>query len=470
MIDLTISLEEHGKQPMYEQIYQHIRNDIQKAQIPAGERLPSTRKLSAHLGVSRSTVDLAYEQLLAEGYIVAVPYKGYYACEMDSLYQQPAPFQRPAVEDTRQEKTYDINFAVNGIAKDGFPYQTWKKISKNVLAEDDGTLFQLGDPQGEASLRRQIAHYLYYARGVNCDLDQIIVGAGNDYLLMLLHLILGMDWKIAMDNPTYISAFKAFGKMGYEVCPLEPDESGMNPQLLEESGANLAYVMPSHQFPLGSVMPIKRRLKLLSWAAAGEGERFLIEDDYDSEFRYKGKPIPSLQGYDSQDHVIYLGTFSKSLAPAIRISYMVLPRRLLGRYRERAGNFSVTVSRVDQKILENFLGGGYFERHLNRMRGSYRTKHDCLLREMRRLRHICRVTGENAGVHVLAELLNGLSEEEAVSRAASAGVKVYGLSEYRIEPLRRHTCPTVVMGYATLSEEEIVEGVRRLEQIWKEKE
>ena len=475
MIDLTIPLDEHGKQPMYEQIYQHIRNEIQAAHIPAGERLPSTRKLSAHLGVSRSTVDLAYEQLLAEGYIVAVPYKGYYACEMDSLYQQPEPVKTTVVKKIKTEKSYDVDFAVNGIAKDGFPYQTWKKISKIVLAEDDGTLFQLGNPQGEESLRRQIAHYLYYARGVNCDLDQIIVGAGNDYLLMLLHLILGMDWKIAMDNPTYRSACLAFEKMGYEVCPLEPDEFGMNPRLLEESGANLAYVMPSHQFPLGSVMPIKRRQKLLSWAADGESsgessgktERFLIEDDYDSEFRYKGKPIPSLQGFDSQDHVIYLGTFSKSLAPAIRISYMVLPRRLLSCYRERAGNFSVTVSRVDQKILEEFLGGGYFERHLNRMRGSYRAKHDHLLREMRRLKGICRVTGENAGVHILVELTNGLSEKEAVGRAASVGVKVYGLSEYAIAPLKEYIRPTVVMGYATLSEEQIVEGIRRLEHIWK---
>lgn len=465
MNELTISLENQKGQPMYEQIYEFIRDEIQNGGIRAGEKIPSTRALSAHLGVSRSTVDQAYEQLQAEGYVISLPYKGYYACEIDRLFQLPFVSREKIVREPEKKILYTYDFAVNGIDRDGFPYQMWKKISKNVLAEDDGTLFQLGDSQGQESLRREIAAYLHHARGVVCEPEQIIVGAGNDYLLMLLHIILGAEWKIAMENHTYLSAALAFQKMGYELSPISSDEWGMNPEELEESGANLAYVMPSHQFPLGTVMPIARRQQLLTWAANDE-ERYLIEDDYDSEFRYKGKPIPSLQGYDVHDRVIYLGTFSKSLAPAIRISYMVLPRRLLARYEEKGKNFSVTVSRVDQKILEVFLRDGHFERHLNRMRGIYRAKHDCLLEEMKKLQDICRVHGEQAGVHILAEMKNGLSEQEAVARAKKAGVRVFGLSEYGIQSVGKEQPATVVMGYATLKEEEIREAVQRLKRAW----
>lgn len=466
MNELTIPLDSKRGCPLYEQIYEFIRDEIQDGKILAGEKLPSTRVLAMHLGVSRSTIDIAYEQLLAEGYVISQPYRGYFVCQLDQLYRVPAVSGREKRKESRENSLYPYDFAVNGIDRDGFPYQTWKRISKNVLNEDDGTLFQLGDSQGQEELRQQIASYLHHARGVNCESGQIIVGAGNDYLLMLLHVILGMDWRIAMDNPTYISAYLAFRKMGYEVECMEPDEMGMNPEQLERSGANLAYVMPSHQFPLGSVMPIKRRQQLLAWAA-GREDRFLIEDDYDSEFRYKGKPIPSLQGYDSHDKVIYLGTFSKSLAPAIRISYMVLPGRLMGRYEERGKNFSVTVSRVDQKILETFFREGYFERHLNRMRGVYRGKHDCLLARMKGMQDICRVRGEHAGVHILVEMKNGMTEQEAVRAAGETGVKVYGLSEFCACPLERRKEPTILMGYASLSEKQISEAADRLERAWR---
>lgn len=466
MNELTIVLDHKKGIPMYEQIYLFVRNEIQEGKIQAGEKLPSTRALALHLGISRSTVDLAYEQLLAEGYMIALPCKGYYACEVDQLYQIPKKTEWKEAGQEKEDSAYLYDFAMSGIDKDGFPDQTWKKLSRRVLAEDDGTLFQLGDSQGQEGLRREIAGYLHYARGVNCTPKQIVIGAGNDYLLLLLHVILGMDWKIAMDNPTYLSAWRAFHKMGYETVPLEPDEMGMRPQALEKSGANLAYVMPSHQFPLGSVMPIQRRQQLLAWASRKE-DRFLIEDDYDSEFRYKGRPIPSLQGYDSQDKVIYLGTFSRSLAPAIRVSYMVLPNRLLPRYEQQGRSFSVTVSRVDQKILEVFLQEGHFARHLNRMRGIYRAKHDSLLNALRPLQDICRVYGEHAGVHLLIEMKNAMSEKEAVWRAKEAGVKVYGLSEYFVQQYPKNYPPTILLGYATLGEEEIPAAVQRLEMAWR---
>ena len=355
---------------------------------------------------------------------------------------------------------------MNGIAEGGFPLNAWKKLSKEVLAGADASLFQLGDAQGEKELREVIATYLHHARGVNCEPDQIVVGAGNDYLLMLLSVLLGREQSIAMENPTYKSAYQCFQSLGHPVCAISLDDAGMRPDKLEKSGAQIAYVMPSHQFPMGMVMPIRRRIQLLSWAD-GQSGRYLIEDDYDSEFRYKGKPVPSLQGYDTHDRVIYLGTFSKSMAPSIRISYMVLPRRLLPVYEKKGRCFSATVSRADQKILERFMREGYFERHLNRMRAVYKNKHDVLMRQLRQMQDLCSISGENAGLHVLLRMKENMDERTAVGRAMDAGIHVLGLSEYYIGEMRPEDSRAVLLGYGTLSEEEIKKGCARLADAWR---
>ena len=232
---------------------------------------------------------------------------------------------------------------------------------------------------------------------------------------------------------------------------------------LKESGADIAYVMPSHQYPLGIVMPIKRRQELLRWAEEKPG-RYLIEDDYDSEFRYIGKPIPSLQGNDRSGCVIYLGTFSKSIAPAIRISYLVLPESLLETYRRIDNVFSSTVSRLDQRVLQLFMEKGYYERHLNKMRALYKSKHDVLMSEIRKMRGVRQVLGDHSGVHILLQMDSHLTEQELIQRARQAGIKVYPLSEYCVN--EADYPPTVILGYATLSEEEIREGVRLLAQAW----
>ncbi len=468
MRELTISLDGELKTPLYEQIYQYLKKEIQKRQILPGECLPSTRALSRHLQVSRSTVDLAYMQLMSEGYIESVPYRGYFVCELEGICQ----FQEEEIlQDDRlpgKSKAYDYDFAVNGIDAHGFPYNQWRKISKEILQQDDISLFQLGYPQGEWELRQVLASYLHHARGVRCTPGQIIVGAGNDYLLMLLRIILGQNHVIAMENPTYKSAYLGFSQLEYQVCSIPMDESGMRVDELKKSGADIAYVMPSHQFPMGNVMPVKRRMQLLAWAREG-AERYIIEDDYDSEFRYRGKPIPALQGYDGHQNVIYLGTFSKSIAPAIRISYMVLPERLAARYEQHGINFSATVSKVDQKIIELFIRDGHYERHLNRMRALYKTKHDILLAKLKQMADICRVYGENAGVHVVLTFANGMTEQEAVKRAAEHGVCIYGLSDYDTAgKTSAEESKTVILGYATLSEEEIREGMDRLHLAWTE--
>lgn len=465
MQELAISLAAGGGKPLYEQIYQHIRREIQSGRIPAGERLPSSRRMSANLQVSRSTVDLAYEQLMSEGYIESVPCRGYFVCGLEGLCHME--FQEPVREKEQGSggEPFAYDFAVNGIDPDGFPQNIWKKLSREVLTEENPQLFELGEAQGERGLREALADYLHYARGVSCTPEQIVVGAGNDYLLMLLAVLLGKERRIAMESPTYCTAGRCLAALGCTVKSVGMDGSGMLAGELEASGADTAYVMPSHQFPTGIVMPLKRRMKLLSWAAAREG-RYIIEDDYDSEFRYKGKPIPALQGFDAAGRVIYLGTFSKSVAPAIRISYMVLPPALLAQYREKGALFSVTVPRVDQRIMELFLRGGHFERHLNRMRALYKAKHDLLLGRLRRMERICTVSGEQAGVHLVVHFINGMTEEEAVRRAAAEGIRVYGISGYRMEGDRKYEKEAVCLGYATLRMDDLARAADALERAW----
>lgn len=463
MNELTISLNTKSKIPLYEQIYQYIKEEIRKGRIHSEEKLPSTRSLSRFLEVSRSTVELAYEQLLSEGYIEAEPYRGYFVSELEGIYQLK-PQKRTACENPdKGKKIYRFDFSPNGVDLNSFPYNIWRKLSKESLLDDRAELFRLGHPQGEWGLRNAISNYLHQARGVNCTPEQVIVGAGNDYLLMLLSTVIGQKHKVALENPTYRQAYRLFENLSYDVCTVDMDKWGMQISGLTKSGADVAFVMPSHQYPLGTVMPIKRRIELLRWAE--EDGRYIIEDDYDSEFRYKGKPVPALQGYDTNERVIYIGTFSKSIAPAIRMSYLVLPQGLLKVYRRRSSFLNSTVSRVDQMILQKFIEEGYYERHLNKMRALYKSRHDTLLNAWKGLEHVVQISGENAGVHLLLTFQNGMNEEELVALAEDAGIKVYGLSEYYVTPPSAATA-TILLGYANMREESIKEAVGILKEVW----
>lgn len=463
MNELTISLDTRSRIPLYEQIYDYIKTDIQSGRIPYGEKLPSTRFLSKHLEVSRSTVELAYEQLLSEGYIESVPYKGFFVAQIDELYHLKKDKPQPQRE-RKEARRYRYDFTPNGVDLKSFPYNVWRKLSKDILMDDRTELFRSGDSQGEYGFRSAICSYLYQARGVDCTPDQIIVGAGSDYILMLLGMILGMDHTIAFEDPTYKQAYRMAGGMSYNCIPVSMDKNGMKVTELEKSGADIAYVTPSHQYPTGVIMPIRRRMELLKWACEAQG-RYIVEDDYDSEFRYKGKPIPALKGYDASEKVIYLGTFSKSIAPAIRLSYMVLPKPLQEAYEQKARFVNSTVSKVDQLIVQKFIEEGYYERHLNKTRALYKSRHDVLIEELRPMADICTISGENAGVHLLLTFQNGMTEEELIDRAAKEDIRVYGLSDYRIKENCKEKA-TILLGYANLTEEQIRKAARLLRDCW----
>ncbi len=475
MNDLTIELHQDGSKHLYLQIYEHIKMEIRKGKLPEGERLPSTRSLAEFLQVSRSTVELAYDQLLSEGYIMARPYRGHFVCEIESFLDMIESSKNPIRKEEKEKEAYAIDFSPNAIDMSAFPFSTWKKITKDILVNANSEMFASGSPKGDYNLRQTICSYLHSSRGVNCLPEQIIVGAGNDYLLMLLEKILGRHVKIAMENPTYKRAYCIFESFAYRISTITLDAGGMSAEELRKSEADVAYVMPSHQYPTGIVMPIGRRMELLRWASEGE-HRYLIEDDYDSEFRFKGKPVPSLQASDVNDKVIYIGTFSKSIAPAIRISYMVLPLPLLEIYENKYSFYSTTVSRIDQRILNEFIEKGHFERHLNKMRKIYRDKHDLLLNELKIMESDFRVSGEDAGLHILLKDKKKRSDKELAESAAKAGIKVYRLSDAYLtpneKPIRNPNInigvdDAVILGYAALSKEQIIEGIRVLKTVWR---
>lgn len=482
MTDLTIQLTDETDKCLYLQIYEYIRDEIRAGKLLTGEKLPSTRSLAEYLQVARSTVDSAYGQLAAEGYLEAKPHKGYFVSSVEELLDISA-LAECAVEKVYQDERQEGNacffpmsgketkpiydFSPHAISLKDFPFATWKKITRNILVDANSEMFARGDAQGDLVLRETIARYLHSSRGVNCRPDQIVVGAGTDYLFMLLEKILGRHVPIAMEEPTYERAYRIFQSFAYEITAIPVDGSGMNVEKLRKSGARLAYVMPSHQYPTGIVMPIGRRLELLKWAME-KPDRYLIEDDYDSEFRYRGKPIPSLQASDSVGKVIYMGTFSKSIAPAIRVGYMVLPSRLLESYRKNCGCYASTVSRIDQRILNEFIRDGYFERYLNKMRKIYREKHDYLLALLHPFEKSFRISGENAGLHLLLTSQKAVTEEELLQTARREGIRIYGMSQACIEEQQSKQAfrNTVLLGYGALDKTELKEGIELLKKAW----
>ena len=467
MYDMTIRLRTDSDKCLYQQIYEHIRQEIREGKLLAGERLPSTRSLAEYLQVARSTVDYAYDQLLSEGYIEAKPYKGYFVCRLEGIFtmeQQEMTEPEVVRPDSQEDGTQvQVDFSPYGIDMTGFPFGVWKRITKNILNDSNSELFAQGEPQGDYDLRMTISRYLHSSRGVNCRPEQIIVGAGNDYLLLLLEKILGRHVGIAMENPTYKRAYRIFQSFAYRIYTVDMDDKGMRADRLLELPVRAAYVMPSHQYPTGAVMTIGRRAELLRWAEK-EPDRYLIEDDYDSEFRYRGKPIPSLQSSDKRGKVIYIGTFSKAIAPAIRVSYMVLPESLLEVYRRDCSFYSCTVSRIDQRILNEFIRDGYFERHLNKMRMHYRAKHDLLLAELEPFKKAFTISGEDAGLHLLLTAKGAVTEAQLLSAATEAGVKVYGMSENMVETDAPKA--TILLGFGSVSETDMKEGLHRLQKAW----
>lgn len=465
---ITFIFNNDSKMPMYEQLYKFLRAEIENGRLHSDEKMPSKRKLAIHLKVSTVTVETAYAQLVAEGYLVGVPKSGYFVQIFDSSLLNIAPrLEHTPLTYEKDKVSYEFDFKTNVVDTKLFPFASWTKLAREVLSESSNDLLNVAHPQGSYELRQEIADYLYNFRNIKTTVEHIIVGAGSEYLLGLLIQILGRKSIYAVENPGYNKIYKIFKSNDVITVPVSIDEHGLNMKKLRETDAGIVHITPSHQFPLGIIMPVSRRMSLLKWANESN-DRYIIEDDYDSEFRFSGHPIPALQGLDYSGKVIYINAFTKSIAPSLRISYIVLPHNLLEVYKNNFMFYSCTVPNFEQYILSKFMSRGYFERHLSRMRKAYKERRDLFITTVMcsKLGKMVDIIGHDAGLHLLMHIKNGLDEKQLVNKAKAVGIRVYGLSEYYNSPTQDYPQSTVVIGYSGFNSDDIEIALKRLENAW----
>lgn len=433
-----------------------------------GEKLPSKRSFAKNLNISTITVENAYAQLMAEGYIYSLPKKGYFVADISTylLDSKPVPPpsepEIPMPEFSEHQTPYFADFVSNSINPNNFPFSIWTKIIREIISEESQALMTNPPSGGIPQLRNAIAQYLFQFRGMNVNPAQIIVGAGTEYLYSLLIQLLGNNNTFAVEDPGYRKIAQIYNRHHADCCHIPLNNHGIDLLSLEQSDADIIHISPSHHYPTGIVTPISRRYELLGWASKSLS-RYIIEDDYDCEFRLQGKPIPSLQSIDVMEKVIYINTFSKSLASTIRISYMVLPPHLLERFYQQLGFYSCTVSNFEQYTLARFISQGYFEKHINRTRNFYKTLRDTLLECIKNspLSSCSTIMEEDAGLHFLMKLDTSLSDEALIEKAKQAGLRIACLSKYYYKPDAgiEHT---LIMNYSGLELEKIPEAVKRL--------
>ena len=421
--------------------------DILAGKLSAGEKLPSKRALAANLEVSKITVETAYGQLLAEGYISAREKVGFFVEAVAPLTERPAP----VAEETEIPKT-GVDLTAGGPLH--FPFSVWSRLQREVMLDHGEKLLQPLHHQGYGGLRRAIAGHLAGFRAMNVDSENIVIGAGTDHLYNLLIQLLGRHRVYAVEEPGYGKIRQIYAAAGAACVSAGLDGAGVMPP---ENG-DVLHISPSHHFPTGLVTPAFRRQELLGWAAAGD--RWIIEDDYDSEFRFAAHPLPSLHTMDRKGRVIYMNTFSKSLAPSIRISYMVLPADLMA----RLGFYSCTVTSFEQYTLERFLREGYFEKHINRMRKFYKNQRNRLVELLNRSPISGKITilEQNAGLHFLLRVDTAETDEALTARWAGAGIRVRALSEFYSGPVPPEDRHCLVVSYDSLTDGDFEELEQRL--------
>ena len=450
---LTYELKKLPGIPLYESLYRCIREDILSGKLPAGSKLPSKRALCANLEVSKITVEGAYNQLLSEGYIRSREKVGYFVEEIERISPPVIPASLP--EETELPL---LDLSGKGLAR--FPFSVWSKLQREVMLDLGDQLLLPLPNRGLLELRQAICDHLAQFRGMQVSADNILIGAGTDFLYNLLIQLLGRDKTYAVEEPGYGKIRKIYAAGGVKCISAPMDEKGVSPESLQN--AHVLHFSPSHHFPTGIITPLDRRQKLLSWANEQE-DRYIIEDDYDSEFRFNAHPMAAMQSLDSTGKVIYMNTFSKSLAPSIRISYMVLPPDLMARFQRELGFYSCTVPSFEQYTLARFLSRGHFEKHINRMRKFYKARRNRVLSAIENCPVASRLTilEENAGLHFLVQVDTALSDSALTDRCRDAGLDIRSLGSYYHTPDPRPDTRCLVVNYSGLSDADLL----KLEQI-----
>lgn len=466
-----IYIQENSEDPIYLQIYYQIKKDIEQGNIAPGERLPGIRTLAQTLGIGRNTVNQAYTQLAVEGYIQPKHGSGFFVLGTSSKFTEknyvPQDINTLSGEILESEKPASLyDFQYGTLPYEQFPFKLWRKYTAQIiLSSQKEVVNQYPDKQGDLLLRQEIKKHLYKSRGMVCCEEQIIIGCGLQYSLNILCTLLSKENNtIAMEEPGYNGARDVFINNNYKLHAIPVSKDGLMISSIHRSDACAAYVTPSHQFPYGTVMPIFQRKELLDWANIKDA--YIIEDDYDSELRYDANPVPALYSLDAEDRTIYIGTFSKSLSPSLRVNYMVLPVCLLRRYHSLFRSYNSPVSWLTQHVLAAYMRDGNYERHIRKMCLAYKRRHDVFVQEATKMfgRKVI-LHGRGAGVHFVLEFPGGEEQAWLIKQAAKVGVKVYSMIPFWNN---RNDCPRNVIfaGYSLLSEQQIREGIALLQSAW----
>lgn len=469
-MEIIPKLDERSDTPLYIQLYMYFKHEIEISALKTNIRIPSIRYMADSLHISRTTVQMAYQQLVAEGYLISKARSGYYVVNLND--DQTVSLARDngnctnlsACHSEQHADNILYDFFMSDIDTVHFPLIDWKKCLDRLLAAPQKDFFTYGAHQGEPELRETLSEYLHRSRGVQCRPEQIVIAAGTQSILKILYRLIHWKYQIlAMEDPGYRGVRRSLAGENIQMMPIPVDKDGLSIEKLKNIKTDALYITPSHQYPMGMVMPITNRICLLSWA--NETSSWIIEDDYDGEFRYRGKPIPSLQSIDKHQRTIYIGTFSKSLMPAIRISYMVLPWPLLDIYHSM--EWRQTASRLHQRTLALFIEDGYWDRHIRRMRTLYRRKQAVLLDIITSVmgEHVD-IGGQDAGLHIVLYVKSNHSAAELAEAAEKAGIRVYSSAVcFTRSPNKQSPLP-ILLGFGGLSPDEIQQGIRQLHRAW----
>lgn len=459
MKPITLQLDHDSRSPLYIQLYRYLKKEITQGNMPAGEKLPSLRRLSKDLGISITTTEQAYNQLLVEGYVISKPQSGYYVAQIAG-----GPELSAGTDETKLDfETYTFKESEYKYDLACFDFGKWKKCSSKVLNEYSHLLLFESDPQGEAALRFEVSKYVYSSRGVMASPDQIVIGAGTQQLTTHLCRILkkmGIG-HMATEDPGYLPVQNIFRDHGFSMSKIAVAPDGIMIEKLPTNIPTAVYVSPSNQFPTGSVMPVGKRYRLLEWAK--ENNSYILEDDYDSELRYFGKPVPALQGLDKNSRVVYFGSFSSTLFPAIKISYMVLPKEMIEIFNAIKSDYTQTCSKTEQLTLALFMEDGLYYTNIKKLRNLYAQKLQVALSAIQKYgRGVAQPTGNtNSGINIILKVRTKKAPADLCSAAKSIGLNVLPLAS-----LTDQDTAALIFYYNQIPLEEVEISVREMLALW----
>lgn len=458
---IFITIDRGQSISLTQQIYDQVRNGILEKHLKEGEKLPSSRELAGSIGVSRNIVLEAYERLIAEGYLEVRPKAGTFVALGTSLsFVERAMWKDTPRKISDNRKTY-IDFKAGNPAIDYFPRKKWAQLTKEICLHSSVEAFGYGEASGMKALKDVLVDYLKRVRGVQCRAEQIFITSGATQGLKLITEMLGKDNKtIAVEDPVTDEMRNIFTFSNAKIIPVPVDENGIDPYRLPDQSPSFVFVIPSHQFPLGGILSIQRRLQLIEYAE--KMNCYIVEDDYDSEFTYEGAPVPSIQGI-APNHVIYVGTFSKILSPGLRIGYVILPEELVDSFELIKWFSDRHTSSLEQLVLAQFIREGYLDRHVRKMKKIYREKRERLVSAIQHNFQDATIIGKSAGMHLVVEIPGVDFRPSFIHKMEQSGVKVYPIEQYSLEKGKHKE--RIVMGYGGLSLEEIEKGVRLLRKV-----